>query len=35
VTFEAAKDVVDVLIELGGPLKPRGARLMSYCCGLA
>ncbi|NVM88381.1 DUF2827 domain-containing protein [Variovorax sp. SG517] len=41
VTFEAAKDSVDVLIELGGQidaaqtdyLKQRGARLVSYCCG--
>ncbi|WP_244164316.1 DUF2827 domain-containing protein [Variovorax atrisoli] len=41
VTFEAAKDNVDVLIELGGQidaaqtdyLKQRGARLVSYCCG--
>jgi hypothetical protein len=41
VTFDAAKDVVDVLIELGGQinaaqtdhLKQRGARLISYCCG--
>ncbi|QFZ83826.1 DUF2827 family protein [Variovorax paradoxus] len=41
VTFEAAKDSVDVLIELGGQidadqtehLKRRGARLVSYCCG--
>jgi hypothetical protein len=40
-TFEAAKDNVDVLIELGGQidaaqtdhLKQRGARLVSYCCG--
>lgn len=39
--FEAAKDSVDVLIELGGQidaaqtghLKRRGARLVSYCCG--
>ncbi|MBC8730945.1 DUF2827 domain-containing protein [Paraburkholderia sp. UCT2] len=41
VGFEAAKDSVDVLIELGGQidgaqtdyLKQRGARLVSYCCG--
>lgn len=41
VNFEAAKDSVDVLIELGGQidaaqtdyLKRRGARLVSYCCG--
>jgi hypothetical protein len=41
VAFEAAKDSVDVLIELGGQidaaqtdyLKHRGARLVSYCCG--
>lgn len=41
VTFEAAKDTVDVLIELGGQvdaaqtayLHGRGARLVSYCCG--
>lgn len=41
VTFEAAKDSVDVLIELGGQIDPaqtehlkqRGARLVSYCCG--
>lgn len=41
VAFEAAKDNVDVLIELGGQidagqtdyLKRRGARLVSYCCG--
>ena len=41
VTFEAAKDNVDVMIELGGQidaqqtdhLKQRGARLVSYCCG--
>jgi hypothetical protein len=41
VTFEAAKDSVDVLVELGGQidgdqtahLKRRGARLVSYCCG--
>ncbi|MGJ7610577.1 MULTISPECIES: DUF2827 domain-containing protein [unclassified Variovorax] len=39
--FEAAKDSVDVLIELGGQidaaqtdhLKRCGARLVSYCCG--
>lgn len=41
VTFQTAKDSVDVLIELGGQidaaqtdyLKQRGARLVSYCCG--
>ncbi|WP_447773291.1 DUF2827 domain-containing protein [Variovorax boronicumulans] len=41
VTFEGAKDSLDVLIELGGQidadqtehLKRRGARLVSYCCG--
>jgi hypothetical protein len=41
VGFEAAKDSVDVLVELGGQidaaqtgyLKRRGARLVSYCCG--
>ncbi|BCQ24160.1 hypothetical protein NK8_23130 [Caballeronia sp. NK8] len=41
VTFDHAKDNVDVLIELGGQfdpmatdyLKRRGARLVSYCCG--
>ncbi|MFM9921710.1 DUF2827 domain-containing protein [Variovorax sp. H27-G14] len=41
VRFEAAKDSVDVLIELGGQvdaaqtdyLKQRGVRLVSYCCG--
>jgi len=41
VTFEAAKDNVDVLIELGGQIdanateyfERRGARLISYCCG--
>src|SRR6266571_2422039 len=40
VDFDAAKDSVDVLIELGGQidaaqtahLKRRGARLVSYCC---
>ncbi|MGJ7562833.1 DUF2827 domain-containing protein [Variovorax sp. GB1R11] len=40
-SFESAKDSVDVLIELGGQidaaqtdhLKRRGARLVSYCCG--
>jgi hypothetical protein len=39
--FDVAKDLVDVLIELGGQidaaatdyLKRRGARLVSYCCG--
>ncbi len=41
VDWEAAKDSVDVLIELGGQisaaqtahLHQRGARLVSYCCG--
>ncbi|MDR5772497.1 MULTISPECIES: DUF2827 domain-containing protein [unclassified Caballeronia] len=41
VTFNDAKDNVDVLIELGGQIDPaatdylkrRGARLVSYCCG--
>ncbi|QSN60825.1 DUF2827 domain-containing protein [Caballeronia sp. M1242] len=41
VTFEGAKDNIDVLIELGGQIDPgateylkqRGARLVSYCCG--
>jgi hypothetical protein len=41
VTFEDAKDSLDVLIELGGQisavqtdyLKQRGTRLVSYCCG--
>lgn len=41
VGFEAAKDSLDVLIELGGQvdaaqtdyLKSRGTRLVSYCCG--
>lgn len=40
-TFEAAKDQLDVLIELGGQvdanqtdyLKRLGTRLVSYCCG--
>lgn len=40
-TFDAAKDQLDVLIELGGQidanqtdyLKRRGTRLVSYCCG--
>jgi hypothetical protein len=40
-TFEAAKDTVDILIELGGQidqaqttyLKQRGVRVISYCCG--
>lgn len=40
-SFDTAKDVVDVLIELGGQidgaqteyLKRRNARLVSYCCG--
>ena len=39
--FEAAKDHLDVLIELGGQISPeqtdylqqRDARLVSYCCG--
>jgi hypothetical protein len=41
VSFEAAKDTLDVLIELGGQidgaqtdyLKRQGVRLVSYCCG--
>nr|WP_222622364.1 DUF2827 domain-containing protein [Ramlibacter albus] len=41
VAFDAAKDALDVLIELGGQvsaqqtayLKERGTRLVSYCCG--
>ncbi|KVD59172.1 hypothetical protein WI87_13970 [Burkholderia ubonensis] len=41
VTFDMAKDAVDVLIELGGQigpeqteyLKQNGTRLVSYCCG--
>lgn len=41
VAFDVAKDVVDIMIELGGQidhnqtdyLKTRGARLISYCCG--
>lgn len=41
VSFEQAKDALDVLIELGGQidanqtdyLKQRGTRLVSYCCG--
>jgi hypothetical protein len=41
VDWSAAKDVVDVLIELGGQIDPvqtdhlkqRGAWLVSYCCG--
>jgi hypothetical protein len=41
VSFDAAKDLVDVLIELGGQidaaatdyLKRHGTRLVSYCCG--
>jgi hypothetical protein len=41
VTFDTAKDNVDVLIELGGQIdanateyfERRGARLISYCCG--
>ena len=41
VDWDAAKDTVDVLIELGGQcnaaqtqhLHARGARLVSYCCG--
>ena len=40
-SFDAAKDSIDVLIELGGQidgaqtayLKQRGVRLVSYCCG--
>jgi hypothetical protein len=39
--FDAAKDSIDVLIELGGQvdstrtayLKQRGVRIVSYCCG--
>jgi hypothetical protein len=42
VTFEQAKDNLDVLIELGGQigadqtayLKTHGCRLVSYCCGV-
>jgi hypothetical protein len=42
VTFEQAKDNLDVLIELGGQidanqtayLKMQGCRLISYCCGV-
>lgn len=42
VAFEAVKDTLDVLIELGGQidaaqtdyLKSRGTRLVSYCCGV-
>lgn len=42
VPFEAAKDDLDVLIELGGQidgnqtayLKDRGTRVVSYCCGV-
>ncbi|GAC1334513.1 MAG: DUF2827 domain-containing protein [Collimonas sp.] len=42
VTFEQAKDNLDVLIELGGQidagqtayLKTQGCRLISYCCGV-
>ncbi|MBB3342162.1 DUF2827 domain-containing protein [Luteimonas sp. RC10] len=41
VSFEACRDQLDVLIELGGQidaaqtqhLKARGTRLVSYCCG--
>lgn len=41
VTFQDAKDNLDVLIELGGQIDPvstdylkqRGTRLVSYCCG--
>jgi hypothetical protein len=41
VSFDDAKDQLDVLIELGGQvdpartdyLKTRGTRLVSYCCG--
>ncbi|QQC67311.1 DUF2827 domain-containing protein [Paraburkholderia ginsengisoli] len=40
-SFDAAKDSIDLLIELGGQidgtqtayLKQRGVRLVSYCCG--
>jgi hypothetical protein len=40
-TFDEAKDSIDVMIELGGQisamqtdyLKQKGARLVSYCCG--
>jgi hypothetical protein len=40
-SFDAAKDALDILIELGGQidgartdyLKRRGVRLVSYCCG--
>jgi len=40
-SFDAAKDALDVLIELGGQIDPaqtafikqRGVRLVSYCCG--
>ncbi|MFP6561801.1 DUF2827 domain-containing protein [Paraburkholderia sp. B3] len=40
-SFDAAKDDIDVLIELGGQIDPaqteylkqRGARIVSYCCG--
>lgn len=42
VTFNDAKDSLDILIELGGQvsasqtdhLKQRGTRLVSYCCGV-
>ena len=42
VTFEDAKDSLDVLIELGGQVSAeqtayihqRGTRLVSYCCGV-
>lgn len=41
VTFDAGKDEIDVVIELGGQvnaaqtsyLKSRGVRIVSYCCG--
>ncbi|MGF6573414.1 hypothetical protein ABH945_005535 [Paraburkholderia sp. GAS333] len=41
-SFDAAKDAIDVLIELGGQIDPmqtaylklRGVRLVSYCCGV-
>lgn len=41
ISFEQAKDAVDILVELGGQidaeqtsyLKQRGVRLVSYCCG--
>lgn len=41
-SFDEAKDAIDVLIELGGQIDPmqtaylklRGVRLVSYCCGV-